>query len=304
MDANCTASGVFDAVFKPKTVMDFLQGGEPPVCETKIAGVSVIPACLNLVQINNLIDFQLRSSIRRSGLEGKFDLIVIDPPGYWGSHTRNAVFAADTIVVPGCCSRLDFCATETYLQTLEQCALDADLFVAVNAFDKRRSDMGALEDYRREFARYLAPEPVPASLTLKRVTADPARPMHPVTRKRLERFVSHITGGKFDEIRLRQLKTAARGWGRKKMRVKPLIDALALIERDHRRRIASNCFGKGCDACNVGEKAVKAMLGFRPADADIVERMRLEMPECALEMLMRLKGHLEATLIARPEMEF
>ncbi|GAB6390936.1 MAG: ParA family protein [Treponematales bacterium] len=203
MDANCTASGVFDAVFKPKTVMDFLQGGEPPVCETKIAGVNVIPACLNLVQINNLIDFQLRSSIRRSGLEGKFDLIIIDPPGYWGSHTRNAVFAADTIVVPGCCSRLDFCATETYLQTLEQCALDADLFVAVNAFDKRRSDMGALEDYRREFARYLAPEPVPASLTLKRVTADPARPMHPVTRKRLERFVSHITGGKFDEIRPR-----------------------------------------------------------------------------------------------------
>ncbi len=196
LDSNCSISMVYDRLFQYKTTMDFLQGGEPGIAKVN-ENIDIIPSHLNIVQLSNVMDTQLRAQIRKHGLHEKYDFIIIDPPGYWGSHTRNAVFAADTVVIPGSCSKLDFAATELYMQTLGQCYLDIEIFIVINAFSKKNRDENAQLSYNTSFPKFIVPEPIPYIQSLKRLTADINYTIHPSVKKRLEKYVDFITGGHF-----------------------------------------------------------------------------------------------------------
>jgi cellulose biosynthesis protein BcsQ len=197
LDSNCAISQVFAQIMKDYTSMEFLSGaaenfeGIYPVTE----GIDIIPGNIKNILLNNVMDTQLKIRLKRSGLLEKYDYIIVDPPGYWGAHTRNAVFAADVLVVPGTASRIDFEATKLYFSELGQCGLEAETFVVVNAYGSRTSLPGILDDYKSEFGEFLVPEPVPYIQTLKRITDDFTYPIHPSVKKRMEKFVDTIIGG-------------------------------------------------------------------------------------------------------------
>lgn len=194
LDSNCSLSVVYDRTFRDRTSKDFLTGGTWQIYDAK-PGIDIIPSDLQIGLLSNIMDTQLKVAIRKSGLAEKYDYILIDPPGYWGPHTRNAIFAADILVVAGTCSKLDFSATVSYIDMLQQCAIEADTYVAVNGFSARANEPGIYEQYQRTFGDFLVPEPVPEIASLRRMTANPTYEINPAVRVRLERYVDHIIGG-------------------------------------------------------------------------------------------------------------
>jgi chromosome partitioning protein len=196
LDSNCAISQVFGLVMKDYTSMEFLSGvADNFEIYSATDDIDVIPGNIKNILLNNVMDTQLKIRLKRAGLTEKYDCIIVDPPGYWGAHTRNAVFAADVLVVPGTASRIDFEATKLYFNELEQCCLEAETFVVVNAYGSRTSLPGILDDYKSEFGEFLISEPIPYIQTLKRITNDFNYAIHPSVKKRLDTFVNTITGG-------------------------------------------------------------------------------------------------------------
>jgi cellulose biosynthesis protein BcsQ len=95
--------------------MDFLTGtGENTQVYQVNECIDILPSHLNNMLLNNIMDQQLKINIQESGLLERYDYILIDPPDYRDAHTRNAVFAADVLLIPETCSRIDFEATKLY----------------------------------------------------------------------------------------------------------------------------------------------------------------------------------------------
>jgi chromosome partitioning protein len=174
LDPNCAISQIFGVVFKDVTSLEFLTGvweefkGVYPATEK----IDIIPGNLNNGLLNNIMDTSLKNALKRSGLAEKYDFIIIDPPGYWGVHTRNAVFSADILIIPGTCSRIDFEASKLFFKTLQQSGVEADSFVVVNAYNEKTNLPGIWEMYQKEFDTYLLENPIPYIKSLKRLTND------------------------------------------------------------------------------------------------------------------------------------
>lgn len=195
LDSNCAISQCFGQVLKDFTSMEFLSGtgenfrGIYPAMD----GIDIIPGNLNNMLINNMMDRQLGVNLTRGGYAAKYDYVIIDPPGYWGAHTRNAVFASDTLIIPGACSRIDFEASKLYFNTLRQYGVDVETFVCVNAFNSQSNLPGIYDEYKAEFGEFLMAEPIPYIKSLKKLTSDVNYPLQAAVKKRLERFVDAIT---------------------------------------------------------------------------------------------------------------
>ena len=174
LDPNCAISQIFGVLFKDLSSLEFLTGiweqfkGVYPAKEN----IDIIPGNLNNGLLNNIMDLSLRNALKRSGLINNYDFIIIDPPGYWGVHTRNAVFAADILIIPGTCSRIDFEASRLFFKTLQQSGVEADTFVIVNAYNEKTNLPGIWEMYKEEFDNYLFETPIPYIKSLKRLTND------------------------------------------------------------------------------------------------------------------------------------
>jgi cellulose biosynthesis protein BcsQ len=110
LDASCAISQCYGQILKEATSMDFLSGSVEGFSGIYPArpNIDIMPGNIRNMLLNNIMDTQLKIALRKSGLVEKYDYIIIDPPGYWGAHLRNAVFAADVLVIPANCSRIDF----------------------------------------------------------------------------------------------------------------------------------------------------------------------------------------------------
>jgi len=197
LDSNCAISQCYGQLLKDFTSMEFLsQAVENFQGIYKCSeNIDVIPGNIKNVLLNNISDVQLKINLKRSGLLERYDFIILDPPGYVGSHTRNAVFAADVLVIPGTCSRIDFEATKLYFDELRQYGLEAETYVCMNAFSTKTNLPGIVEMYKEEFGEFLVPDPVPYIASLKKLTNDVSYPLHTAVRKRLEVYVNHIVYG-------------------------------------------------------------------------------------------------------------
>ena len=174
LDPNCAISQIFGVIFKDVSSLEFLTGiwedfkGIYPAMEN----IDIIPGNLNNGLLNNIMDLSLRNALKRAGLIDSYDFIIIDPPGYWGVHTRNAVFAADFLIIPGTCSRIDFEASKLFFKTLQQSGVETETFVLVNAYNEKSNLPGIWESYQEEFKTFLFEKPVPYIKSLKRLTND------------------------------------------------------------------------------------------------------------------------------------
>jgi len=174
LDPNCAISQIFGVTFKDYSTLEFLTGNweEFKGVYSATEKIDIIPGNLNNGLLNNIMDLSLKNALKRSGLIKNYDFIIIDPPGYWGVHTRNAVFAADVLVIPGTCSRIDFEASKLFFKTLQQSGVEADTFLCVNAFNEKSNLPGIWEMYQKEFDTYLLEKPIPYIKSLKRLTND------------------------------------------------------------------------------------------------------------------------------------
>jgi cellulose biosynthesis protein BcsQ len=195
LDPNCAISQIYGQIFKDTTSLEFLTGtwdefnGVYPAKQN----VDIIPGNLNNGLLNNIMDLSLRNALKRSGLNDKYDFIIVDPPGYWGVHTRNAVFAADVLIIPGTCSRIDFEASKLFFKTLQQSGVEAETFVCVNSFNEKTNLPGIYKMYQEEFETFLLETPVPYIKSLKRLTADIQNyVMQKSIKNRLEFFIQAI----------------------------------------------------------------------------------------------------------------
>jgi cellulose biosynthesis protein BcsQ len=203
LDSNCAISRVYGQELKDFTSMDLLSGTGFQDEKTfrgiyrAKENIDIIPSHLNNMLLNNIMDRQLKNSLRKADLSKSYDYIIIDPPGYWGAHTRNAVFASDILVIPGTCSRIDFEASRLYCETLDD-NFDADdsgaprRYICVNAYNEKMNLPGIYEEYKKEFGDRLLPEPIPYIKSLKRLTSDPDYTLQSAIKKRLENFVDSI----------------------------------------------------------------------------------------------------------------
>ena len=205
LDPNCAISQIFGATFKDYTSLEFLTGvwdeykavyEIPGGWELKDGKIDIIPGNLNNGLLNNIMDLSLKNALKRSGLINKYDYIIIDPPGFWGVHTRNAVFAADTLIIPGTCSKIDFEASKLFFKTLQQSGVETDTYICVNAYNEKTNLPGIWELYQNEFQEYLIRKPVPYIKSLKRLTADIRNYVIQTTIKnRLDLFIEIAKGG-------------------------------------------------------------------------------------------------------------
>ena len=197
LDSNCAISQCYGQVLKDFTSMELLSGTGENFSGVYPAknGIDIIPGNLNNMLINNMMDRQLKVNLNRGGLAGNYEFIIIATPGYWGAHTRNAVFASDVLVIPGACSRIDFEASKLYFNTLRQYGVEVDSYICVNAFNAESNLPGIYEEYKTEFGEFLIAEPIPYIKSLKKLTSDVNYPLQAAVKKRLEGFVDTITRG-------------------------------------------------------------------------------------------------------------
>jgi cellulose biosynthesis protein BcsQ len=118
-----------------------------------------------------------------------------DPPGYWGAHARNAVFAADAVIIPATCSRIDFAATQLYFEELKSCEVQADIQICVNCYSNKTNLPGIYDEYKAEFGEFLMSEPIPYIASLKKLTGSANYVLNPAVKAKLQGFVRQITGG-------------------------------------------------------------------------------------------------------------
>ena len=202
IDPNCSMSEAYNRALCDQNSKQLLFGANVKpyrIKETQSGGcVDIIPADLDLNLMSNCFDMTLKNQIQKNAYESNYDICIIDPPGSWCSHTRNAIFASDKLVVCGAASALDFRATVSCFQQLQNCMVQSDVSVVITRYNSRVNQDGILEQYQTEFKEYLYQTPMPEIKSLRRLTADPATPLHPAVQKRLTKFVSDITGGKLN----------------------------------------------------------------------------------------------------------
>jgi cellulose biosynthesis protein BcsQ len=198
LDSNCALSQIFDRVMKDTTSMQFLSGTLDRFDGVYAAGdnIDIIPSDIKIARLNNIMDSQLKINLKRTGLVEKYDYIIIDPPGYWGAHARNAVFASDAVIIPATCSRIDFAATQLYFEELKACEVNADIMICINGFNNRTNYPGIYEDYKNEFGEFIMNEPIPYIASLKKITGNSNFALNPAVRAKLRPFVEQVTGGR------------------------------------------------------------------------------------------------------------
>lgn len=203
LDPNCSMSEIYGKVLCDRTSRHLLTGKhtEPYHLRDDESGglLDIIPSDLDLDMLANITDTQLKVQLKKQGLAERYDFVLIDPPGTWNAQTRNAVFAAHSVVIAGKCSPLDFAATSNYIAKLTDCALEADVTVVCNGYNAQNDPDQIWPRYQEAFGDYLLATPVPKMNSLKRLAENPRYRIRADLAERLLPFVNAATCGKLVE---------------------------------------------------------------------------------------------------------
>jgi len=198
LDASCAISQCYGQMMRDVTSMELLSGnpeGFKGIYRAR-PNIDIIPGNIRNMLLNNIMDTQLKIAIRKNGLSQKYDYILIDPPGYWGAHLRNAVFAADVLVIPAACSRIDYEVTRLFFYTLQDsCIEDKEVYICLSAYNSKSNLPGIEDTYRSEFGSFLIPHTIPYVRSLKKLADDVACPLHAAVKKRIEAYIECIIPG-------------------------------------------------------------------------------------------------------------
>jgi cellulose biosynthesis protein BcsQ len=178
LDSNCAVSEIFGAGNADYTALGLLTSDAPVKRFQAMPGIDLLPGDLKMGLFFNVPDNQLKSRIKKQGLRDQYDYILIDPPGTWGPHARNAIMAADRLIIPATCSDIDFRATALFIEELMEYDIETDVSICINNYEKNAPSEAIFGRYQAQFGEFLMETPVPKMLGIKWLLADPAnRPL-------------------------------------------------------------------------------------------------------------------------------
>lgn len=176
LDSNLSISSIYDMIGGKYTSIHLLNGDVliRQINEVKHNyRIDFIPSDLKISRLNNISDRVLKNNLSKLPLRD-YDYIFIDPPGTMNALTRNAMVAADKIIIPAMFSDIDFQATKLILEEMEMCGVTADVQIVLNRFDEKRSTPGIEERFRQDeqFKDFLWSGRIPAMRSISRLTSE------------------------------------------------------------------------------------------------------------------------------------
>jgi chromosome partitioning protein len=173
LDSNLSMTTVFNKIGENQTSLDLLNGDFCTPVFTKNKDVDIIPSDLRISRMVNIHDKVLRNGLKKmfEKLSYQYDYIFIDPPGTMNALTRNAIVAADQIIIPAMPSEIDFEATGLITTEMIEMDIEADVQIILNGFDSKKNVDNIYKSFREEYPDHFYRKQISAMKSLKNLTA-------------------------------------------------------------------------------------------------------------------------------------
>lgn len=171
LDSNLSMTRAFNAVGRSSTSIDLLNGDNVTPHGTFIENIDIIPSALRISTMANLSERVLKTRLNKMDLS-KYDYVFIDPPGTMNSLTRNAICAADKVIITSMPSDIDYEATWLVIEEMEMMGVEADVSIILNGFDAKRNLDNIKNRFIETYDELFYQPPVSAMKSLKNLTAN------------------------------------------------------------------------------------------------------------------------------------
>lgn len=191
IDSNLSMSVIFNATHNNFTSFNLLSGIQG-VFQKVMKNIHIIPSRLEISKLDNMSQNELAYRLKKMDLSD-FDFIFIDPPGTMNALTRNAICAADKIIVPATPSSIDYAATSLVFDELEMMNIESDVTVIVNDSMPKTNTPGILEKFAEEYKEFIYPEIITNMLSLKNLTTNIyTYNFSGIAKGKIDRFVKEV----------------------------------------------------------------------------------------------------------------
>lgn len=168
LDSNLSMTTCFDCEGENYTSYSMFSGfkGEP----LKVTdNIDIIPSQLENSLLANMSENTLRNKLKEMDLS-EYDYVFIDPPGTMNSLTRNAIAAADKIIIPCILSRPDSNATVLVFNELASMGSHADISIFVNRVEIGKYDHEILKNYFDDYQDFIYDHFISSMISLNKLT--------------------------------------------------------------------------------------------------------------------------------------
>ncbi len=175
LDSNLSMTRIFNKVGHSGSTIDLLNSDEPMAYACETENIWIIPSDLRISRMSNLSDRTLKVNLKK--LLGNmppeyYDYIFIDPPGTMNALTRNAICAADKVIIPAMPSLIDFEATSLVIEEMEMMGVEADVSVILNGFNNKKNFQDIESKFSNEFEDLYFCQPVSEMKSLRNLCAN------------------------------------------------------------------------------------------------------------------------------------
>ena len=125
IDSNLSMSVIFKTTDHNFTSFNLLSGILGDFHKVK-ENIHIIPSRLEISKLDNMSQNELSYRLKKMDISD-YDFIFIDPPGTMNALTRNALCAADKIIVPAKPSSIDYAATSLIFDEMEMMNIAAEI---------------------------------------------------------------------------------------------------------------------------------------------------------------------------------
>jgi len=199
LDSNLSISSIYNKIGKAYTSMDLLNGNiSLENIYEKYESPGILPSDLRIARLNNISDRMLKTNLNKALKKSmlKYDYIFIDPPGTMNALTRNAMVAADKIIIPAMFDAIDYQATKLILEEMEICGIEADIQIVLNRYDSKRNTPEIENLFRNDpdLQPFLWPGKIPAMKSISRLTSELSKgyTLKGLAKQIIENFIQEV----------------------------------------------------------------------------------------------------------------
>jgi chromosome partitioning protein len=150
----------------------FMRGKSLKDCIRNINGLSIVPASLNLLRIQESVE-QNRLSDELNNLKNNYDFILIDNQPTWNSIVRSSIQACDRLIMPSMISIFDLDEVSFSVNEARTVKKSLPISIVLNGVgnaDKITNDeKDYMESFLTTFKNELAKTRIPRSILVKRI---------------------------------------------------------------------------------------------------------------------------------------
>lgn len=173
-DSNVTMTESYFKMYNKQgsTSIQLFNGEKVDPLKTPNPCIDIIPSDERISKISNIGPTELNFYLSEIDLSS-YDFVFIDPPGTMNAITRNALFAADKVVLTGQISESDFrCIGHMFKEMKIMGLNDKDVYVQINSSEPRKNQPGIIEKYYENYGDYILFPPISNMKSIKNLTSD------------------------------------------------------------------------------------------------------------------------------------